>query len=110
MQVKTKGTIVEIGEVKTWESGFSKRTIRVDVGTKEYANVLEFQLKKERASLADAVGIGQQVEVTFYINGREYNERIYVDLDATKLDPLSAAPEATAPTVKGDSTAKDLPF
>ena len=105
MKTTMTGTISEIGEIQTWDSGFSKREFRIDASTGEYPNPLAFQLKKEKSSLTDGLAVGQRVEVSFYINGREHNGRVYIDLDAFKVSALDVAPAVAHEDVITPTTA-----
>jgi hypothetical protein len=109
MKMTIQGTLTEIGEVQTFQSGFSKREFRIDNGSEKYPNILAFQLKKDRADLADGLKIGQQLEIDFYVNGREYNERVYHDLDAVEVRTIGSAPaEAAKPAT--ETTQDEMPF
>ena len=68
-----KGKIVSIGAVQAFESGFKKRTIVIDKSADgKYKNPVEFVLKKEDIQKADALKVGMEVEVSGFINGREW--------------------------------------
>ena len=86
MEYKIKGTITEISGIKTWDSGFYKRDIRLDCSDGKYPNPLVFQLKKEKCELAESLSVGDLVEVSFFLNGREYDSKFYMDLVAWKIE------------------------
>ncbi len=52
---------------------------------------------------------GDMVKVTFTVESREYNERWYTDIRATRIERLSAGAGANTATSTGSTTAPDFP-
>lgn len=68
------GTVVAIGETKTFESGFTKRDIVVDVSTNpQYPSPVQFTFKKDRVALLTPVKVGDSVTLKFSVDGRAWN-------------------------------------
>jgi hypothetical protein len=53
----------------------------------------------------ESLGVGQQVEVSYNVRGREFNGRYYNTLDAWKVQVIGGQ---TVPTLSDESL--DLPF
>lgn len=87
-----EGTIKLIDELKTFNSGFTKREFVVTAEEdSKYPQDIKFECIKDKTALLDGLNKGQRVKVTFDIRGNEYNGRYYVNLSAWKVDPSSAS-------------------
>lgn len=106
---------------------FSKRTIVLDctwTGDKgTFENFPAFEFTGERCSLLDSIKTGQQVTISFDLQGNKFvgndgKERYFTSVRGFKIDLVSApapAPQATQtaiPTIKIADVPKveDLPF
>ena len=110
-QYKLSGTIKVIFDVETFPSGFSKREFVVETDGK-YQQLIKLGLMKDKALLIDGYSVGDQVGVHFDLNGREYNEKYFIDLNAWKIEKTGAASPARdlashAAPQEGD---ENLPF
>lgn len=79
------GTVKVVMDEMTFPSGFSKREFVVTSEGDRFPQDIKFECLKERASLLDNVKAGQRVNVTFDIQGREYNGKYFVNLVAWKI-------------------------
>lgn len=90
------GKIVKILPVKTFSSGFTKRTIVIKENKEsKYENIVPFVLKKDKCALGDHLAEDALVKVHFVIDGHPYdkdgtgqNVAYYCDLVALKFDIL----------------------
>tara|TARA_R110002124_G_scaffold283449_2_gene459480 strand:- start:6540 stop:6872 length:333 start_codon:yes stop_codon:yes gene_type:complete len=84
-ELKINGIIKEIGEIKTFDSGFTK--VEFVVTTKEqYPQDIKFEITQ--AKVEDFIKynkVGKEVDVSFNIRGNEYNGKYYVNLQAWKV-------------------------
>ena len=96
MGYEAEGTIKLIEDMRTFDSGFTKREFVVTTQT-EYPQHLKFEVIKDRCSMLDRYQVGQSVRVNFDIRGNEYNGKYYVNLQAWKIDAEQSAPAPTAP-------------
>jgi len=115
-----KGTIKMIGETKQITDTFQKREFVVTDSSGEYAQHILLQLVKDRCALLDQYKVGEEVEVSYFLNGREWTNpkdnsiRYFNSLDAWKIDYAGEHADA----IQGEATAKqmsddsddDLPF
>ena len=120
------GSIKMIGDIQSFNSGFSKRELVVTIPDGNYPQDICVEFHKDRADLLNALAIGDHVKVTFNLRGREYNGRYYNTLVAWKLEtssdtqvdaaatpaPPPSAPSTThaAASVGGFIDDSDIPF
>ncbi len=97
MSYQLSGTIKEILEPQTFASGFSKREFVVTSDDK-FPQDIKFECLKEKAAILDNAKVGDRVTVQFDINGREYNGRYFVNLNAWRLDGEGKAANPAAST------------
>ena len=127
MIITHKGRITAIGDTvnvsknpgKTW----NKRTFVVDdseIGAK-WKNPVEFSLNQDDCGLIDGFRVGTEVEVAFFLNGREWQDpktgriRYFTELRVKRISKAGAAadvpPPATPPeTSEPDPSIDDTPF
>ena len=115
------GRIIDIGDIQTFSSGFTKRTVVVDTGGK-YPQTIPVDFKKDRTSALDKCAIGDDVTIQTDIGGREYNGRYYVDITGWRIDGGSGGtdgepfveagdvPEVPAGDGPSDGPGDNLPF
>lgn len=119
MAYEITGTIKVIFDTQTFSSGFSKREFVITTQTK-FPQEIKLECLKEKAAMLDNLKEGQAVKVQFDINGREYNGRYFVNLNAwrVELDDGNASPSkpkggrADEPPLPEDTTdySQDEPF
>jgi hypothetical protein len=69
------GNIIEIFPAQTFGKGFRKREFVVEAGDK-YPQKIIFQLVQEKCNIIDAHSVGDQVVVSFNINGRDWTDKM----------------------------------
>jgi len=121
------GIIAEIGEVQTFNSGFSKRSVILDkdIGDpSKYPNPLKFTFKKDKCDLLDGLSVGQRVKISFTVDGRKWDgpkgTQYFVDLTGFKVEVLKAdgssaenCPPPAVPELGAtmyDAVQDDMPF
>lgn len=129
MSFEINGTVYKIGDTQTLKNDFTKRdfVIRTD---EQYAQILAFELVKDKTAMADKFKPGDAVKVSFDVRGREWEGRFFTNLSAWRIEPAmaensaqgstsgaapmpapGAAPMPTEPPFDaGDSAEDDLPF
>ena len=100
MELKINGTIKVIGELKTWDSGFSK--VEFVVTTQEqYPQDVRFEIVKDKAeNFLKFNKVGDSVDVSFNVRGNEYNDKYYVNLEAWKVFKSDGATSPATTTAK----------
>lgn len=92
--MEIEGSIKEIFQTQSFDSGFTKREFVVT--TKEqYPQDIKLELIKDRCDLVDAYKKGDQVKVHFNLRGNEYNGKYFVNLQAWRIETLTAGKSST---------------
>lgn len=106
------GTVVALGETKTFDSGFTKRDIVVDVSTNpQYPSPVPFTFKKDRCALLGPVKVGDQVTVKFSVDGRKWDgpngTRYFTDLSGWGITVNVQSP-TSAPAAVSQAKGADV--
>ena len=111
-------------------SSFKKREFVVEYADNPmYPQFIKFQLVQDRTNLLDGIEVGDKLEVTFNLRGREWTDpqgekKYFNSLDAWRIQKIEAQNSAPAPDAAGagtgvydmaadmaaDQGADDLPF
>jgi len=108
-----KGEIKVIGEIQQVSDSFKKREFVVVDSSGQYEQTIQFQAVQDRCDLLNNLSVGQNVEVTFFLRGREWTSpndgkvKFFNSLDAWKIEPIGSAPSNDGVVAEGDD---DLPF
>ena len=115
-ELKIIGTIKQIGELETFDSGFQKRSFILTTD-EQYPQDIKFDAIKEKAvDFEKFRKVGERVSVKFNIRGNEYNDKFYVNLQMWYVDNMDIAegnPNQEMPTQAAklvEEGADDLPF
>lgn len=110
MAYELTGTVKLIGELQTFNSGFSKKEMVVTVEDGNYPQDISLEFLKEKAELLNNVNIGQTVTVTFDIRGREYNGRYFNNLVGWQIKDAAQNNEDHTPSTGFDDMPADVNF
>lgn len=104
------GRIVEVGSVKTFASGFTKRELIVETSSNDkWPSPVKVTLKKDDCAKGDALNVGDGVTIDGYIEGRRWDgpsgTAYFTDLSARSI----MVAEKTAPAEGGDGLPTDWP-
>ena len=114
-----KGELKVIGDVQQVSDSFKKREFVVLDASGQYAQTISFQAVQDRVELLNNFNVGDAVEVTFFLRGREWTNpkdgtvRYFNSLDAWKVESLN---QGGSPATAGNSETfvaegdDDLPF
>lgn len=112
METVVTGRITVIGDVETFDSGFSKRMVVVTTED-QYPQPIKLEFFKDKASLLDNYSIGDRVEVAYNLLGNEYNGKYYINANAWKIKKADGEPAASVtplPVAESNDAEDDLPF
>ncbi len=104
------GKIIEINETQQVSENFKKRFFIVEYKENpQYPQYLQFELIKERCSIIDDFEVGQMVEVSFNLVGREWKDRegkkkYFNSLQAWKLEELENEDDNSGNDDSGDNS------
>ena len=96
-----KGTITEIFETQQVSEKFKKREFVIqDTENPTYPQYIKFELSQDKCGLLDSKKVGDQVDVSFNLRGREYINPLGVknyfnSLQAWKIVTETATHEST---------------
>ena len=105
MAYELTGTIKKIFDRQDFPSGFYKQEFVVTTEDR-YPQDIKLNCLKEKADLLNSYSEGDAVKVTFDIQGREWNERYFVDLNAWKIES-GAGEKQAAPSAPQSMPAED---
>lgn len=102
---KVKGNVYLVNDTQQVTEKFKKRTFVLETEG-EYKEKIEFQAVQDKVSMLDNIGVGESIEVSFNVKGREWNSpqgevKFFNTLEAWRIEGSSAP---TKPTQN------DLPF
>jgi hypothetical protein len=108
--IEIKGTVHEVMETQTFESGFQKRVLVIKTEDEKYPQTIPVEFVKDKTSLLNGLQRGQAVTACVNLRGNEYNGKYYCNITGWKLEsaaaPVTAQPAAAAPAVEPD----EIPF
>lgn len=110
-----KGELKVINETVQVSDSFKKREFVVIDASGQYAQTILFQAVQDRCELLDGLKVGDKIEVTFFLRGREWTSpkdgtiKFFNSLDCWKIEKLGEDKTDNAETfvAEGDD---DLPF
>ncbi len=91
--MKVTGTIKLINAEQVISEKFRKREFVITTEDKYPQDIL-FQLTQNNTDLIDTIRVGEKVEVSYNLRGKEYNGRYYVSLDAWQVSVQQGTPVA----------------
>ncbi len=101
------GTVALIGDLQTFESGFTKREVVIKVQSGKYEDDLCLELLKDNVGIADGLTVGDEITAQLNIRSREYNGRWFTSVVAWKVDGGSAEPQTAQATTEDED---EIPF
>jgi len=90
-----KGAIKLINPIKVISDKFSVREFVVTTPDAKYPQDIIFQTVNDKMAVLESLGVGQQVEVSYNVRGREFNGKYYNTLDAWKVQIIGQAAQTT---------------
>ena len=120
MSNKLTGAIKMIADTNQVSEKFSKRDFVVTDNSSMYPQDIMFQITQDKCSVLDAYSVGDSVEVSFNIKGREWQSptgelKYFNTLEAWRIERASgvSTPEPLAlvdPLADAEDNSEDLPF
>lgn len=112
MAYEMTGTVKLIKETQSSASGFTWREFVITTEDDRFPQDVIFRCIKDRCAMLDNFNVGERIQVSFDIRGREYNGKFFVNLEAFRFSSLdAAAPEAADAPVADEPPLDDsMPF
>lgn len=86
MALKVIGTITDIKDAQAITDKFTKRELILEIPDDKYPQFCSFEFSNRGCEALDQFKIGQEVELTFSLRGREYKGKHYNSLAAYKIE------------------------
>lgn len=100
------GTVKEIFETQTFESGFQKRELVITT-QEQYPQDVKLEFVQDKIDLLDRYNVGDLVKVGFNIRGNEFKGKYYVSLQGWKIFAEGSEKPAPKPTPAPKKEAKE---
>jgi single-strand DNA-binding protein len=106
MSFEVEGRLHKVFDTEKKTETFSAREFVIEVADGNYPQMVKFQLVQDRCSVMDNFEEGEQVKVHFDLRGREWQGKYFTNLNAWRVEKVSADQPATPPPAADD----DAPF
>lgn len=95
---KIEGQIKVIGETIQVTEKFSKRDLVISENSSMYPQEISLQMSQDKCSILDGYKVGEQVEVSFNLRGREWTSpqgevKYFNTLDAWRIEKVGQVPK-----------------
>lgn len=107
MSFEVEGRLHKVFDTEKKTETFSAREFVIEVADGNYPQMVKFQLVQDRCSVMDNFEEGDQVKVHFDLRGREWQGKYFTNLNAWRVEKVSADQPATPPPSAADD---DTPF
>ena len=84
MSIELHGTVHNIEETQTFESGFQKRTLVIHNG-EQYRPYIAIDFLKDRIDLLDKYKVGDAVSVSVNIGNDYYKDKLYNNISGWRI-------------------------
>jgi hypothetical protein len=86
MEHKLKGKLILKSEPRQINDKFRVMDFVIQTPDEKYPQKVQFQVMNDRIQEMDKFTIGEEVEVSFDVRGREHNGKYYNTLNAFKIE------------------------
>ena len=86
MEYKLKGKLIVKAEPRQITDKFRVMDFVIQTPDEKYPQSIQFQVMNDRIQEMDKFTIGEEVEVSFDVRGREHNGKYYNTLNAYKVE------------------------
>lgn len=109
--MNVKGKVKLIGEMQSFDSGFTKRQLVVTTD-ETYPQDIAIEFVKDKCSVLDNYKVGDSVDVSINIRGNEYNGKYYVSLNGWRIENVASQSNEQHSTEVdlSDNNGDKLPF
>jgi hypothetical protein len=117
-ELRVTGKLIQINEIQSGVSKagkeWKKQSFVIETQD-QFPKKIAFDLFGDKLSLLDGIGQGQQLEVSFNLESREYNGRWFHNVNAWKVQPIqNNQPETSVDNNQSNDMppepGNDLPF
>jgi len=97
MSFEVEGKLHKKFDTENKTNTFQAREFVIEVADGNYPQFVKFQLTQDRCPLIDGHEEGEMIKVYFDLRGREWNGKYFTNLNAWRLEKVSATVSAEAP-------------
>ncbi len=98
MALELQGKLIEVFDEQQISGTFKKREFVVETNENNYTEQIKFELVQDRTDIIDPYKIGEDIKVSFNLKGRKWNDKYFVNVQAWRIERVSADGQApTAP-------------
>jgi hypothetical protein len=86
MEYKAKGKLILKSEPRQITDKFRVMDFVIQTPDEKYPQSIQFQILNDRIQEMDIYSLGEEIEVSFDVRGREHNGKYYNTLNAYKVE------------------------
>ncbi|MCB0607834.1 MAG: DUF3127 domain-containing protein [Lewinellaceae bacterium] len=98
------GKLLKKFETENKTGSFQAREFVIEVDSGNFPQMVKFQLVQDRCSLIDSFSEGEEIKVHFDLRGREWNGKYFTNLNAWRIEKVSAEAPAAGGGPSGDNS------
>ena len=102
MSFEVEGKLHKKFDTESKTNTFQAREFVIEVTSGNYPQFVKFQLTQDRCALIDGNEEGEMIKVFFDLRGREWNGKYFTNLNAWRIEKVSAEVSADAPPPSAD--------
>lgn len=102
MSFEVEGKLIKKYDTENKTGTFQAREFVIEVMSGNYPQFVKFQLVQDRCSLIDPFEEGEDIKVHFDLRGREWQGKYFTNLNAWRLEKVSAQATSAPPADTGD--------
>lgn len=110
MSFEIIGKLVKVFETENKTDSFRAREFVIEIDGGTYPQFIKFQCVQDRTTMIDPYKEGDQIKVHFDLRGREWQGKYFTNLNAWRVEGLSATPTDTAPASGKNKTTDTNPL
>ena len=81
-----QGKLHKVFPSENKSGNFQAREFVIEVESRQYSQLIKFQLTQERCDLIDSYSEGEEIQVHFGLRGREWDSKYFINLNAWRLN------------------------
>lgn len=90
MSFEVEGKLYKVYDAEQKTASFQTREFGLEIMSGNYPQYIKFQLTQDKCSIIDAYREGDTVKVSFDLRGREWQDKIFSNLNAWRIEAVGA--------------------
>jgi single-strand DNA-binding protein len=96
MSFEVEGKLYKIYPAEQKTASFQTREFALEIMSGNYPQYIKFQLTQDKCSLVEGYNVGDAIKVSFDLRGREWQDKIFSNLNAWRIESVSGNSTASA--------------